>query len=88
MAVTKVAERQASSLPSTNLPSASVDSELVLFSSTTGKVLKRSTITGLLKSVSGVVSQAVAGTDYQAPITVGTTAPGSPVVGQLWVDTN
>lgn len=42
----------------------SVDSEVALFSSTTGKILKRATITGLAKLVAGVLSAAVSGTDY------------------------
>lgn len=45
----------------------SVDSELALWSSTTGKVLKRATVTGVLKATSGVVAAATAGTDYVAP---------------------
>lgn len=45
----------------------SVDSELALWSSTTGKVLKRATVTGVLKATSGVLSAATAGTDYVAP---------------------
>lgn len=45
----------------------SVDSELVLFSSTTGKILKRATQTGILKGTSGVLGTATAGTDYVAP---------------------
>jgi hypothetical protein len=45
----------------------SVDSELALWSSTTGKVLKRATVTGVLKATSGVVAAATAGTDYLAP---------------------
>ena len=88
MAATVISDRQSTSLPTTNLPSASVDSELVLFSGTTGKVIKRASNTGLLKATSGVISSAVAGTDYQAVITVGITAPSSPITGQLWVDTN
>lgn len=47
-------------------PAASVDSEIALFSSTTGKVIKRASTTGILKATSGVLSAAVAGTDYQA----------------------
>lgn len=45
----------------------SVDSELTLWSSTTGKVLKRATVTGVLKATSGVLAAATAGTDYLAP---------------------
>lgn len=48
-------------------PASSVDSEIALFSSTTGKVIKRASTTGLLKGTSGVLSAAVAGTDYVAP---------------------
>lgn len=42
----------------------SVDGEIVLFSGTGGKTGKRATTTGLLKGASGVLSAAVAGTDY------------------------
>ena len=45
----------------------SVDGELTLWSSTTGKVLKRATITGIVKATSGVATTATAGTDYLAP---------------------
>jgi hypothetical protein len=45
----------------------SVDSEIVLFSSTTGKIGKRATTTGILKGTSGVLSAATAGTDYLEP---------------------
>lgn len=45
----------------------SVDNELVLFSGTGGKTLKRATTTGLLKGTSGVLSAASAGTDYVEP---------------------
>lgn len=48
-------------------PSSSVDSEIALFSSTTGKVLKRASTTGVLKAASGVIAAAVAGTDYYNP---------------------
>lgn len=48
-------------------PASSVDSEIALFSSTTGKLLKRATLTGLVKATSGVASAATAGTDYYAP---------------------
>jgi hypothetical protein len=47
-------------------PAASVDGEIALYDSTTGKLLKRATTTGLLKAASGVIAAAVAGTDYQA----------------------
>lgn len=45
-------------------PSASVDSEVALYDGTTGKLLKRAAISGLAKLASGVLSAAVAGTDY------------------------
>ncbi len=48
-------------------PSSSVDSEIALFNSTTGKLIKRATTTGLLKATSGVLSAAVVGTDYSVP---------------------
>jgi hypothetical protein len=48
-------------------PASSVDSELVLFNSTTGKLIKRATLTGLVKATSGVASAATAGTDFVAP---------------------
>lgn len=48
-------------------PVSSVDSELALFSSTTGKVIKRASLSGLVKATSGVASAATAGTDYVAP---------------------
>jgi hypothetical protein len=48
-------------------PAASIDSELVLFNSTTGKLVKRASLTGLVKATSGVAAAATAGTDYLAP---------------------
>lgn len=45
----------------------SVDGELTLWSSTTGKVLKRASLTGIVKASSGVATTATAGTDYVAP---------------------
>lgn len=50
-----------------NGPSSSVDSEIVLFDSTTGKLVKRATLSGIVKATSGVASAATAGTDYLAP---------------------
>lgn len=47
--------------------STSVDGEISLFSGTGGKTIKRATTTGLLKASSGVLAQAVAGTDYLTP---------------------
>ena len=40
---------------------------MTLFSGITGKIIKRATITGIVKSTSGVVGVAVAGTDYLTP---------------------
>ena len=48
-------------------PASSVDNEIALFNSTTGKIIKRSSTTGILKGTSGVLSAATAGTDYVAP---------------------
>jgi hypothetical protein len=47
--------------------STSVVNELALFADTNGKLLKRATTTGLLKGTAGVLSAAVAGTDYVVP---------------------
>jgi len=57
----------------------SVDSELALWSSTTGKVLKRADLTGIVKATAGVASAASAGTDYVAP----SGALGTPSSGTL-----
>ena len=62
-----------------NGPALSVDGEIALYSSTTGKVIKRATTTGILKGTSGVLSAATAGTDYVAP----GGALGTPVSGDL-----
>ena len=48
-------------------PAASVDSEIALYDSTTGKLIKRASFTGIVKAASGVASAATAGTDYVAP---------------------
>jgi len=60
-------------------PASSVDSELALFDSTTGKLIKRASLTGLVKATSGVASAATAGTDYVAP----SGALGTPSSGTL-----
>ena len=54
----------------------SVDGEIALFNSTTGKQIKRATTTGVLKASSGVIAAAVAGTDYLAPDAIGVTVQG------------
>lgn len=51
---------------STNTATSVID-EALLFADTSGKLLKRSTLTGIVKSTSGVQSAAVAGTDYYNP---------------------
>jgi hypothetical protein len=48
-------------------PASSVDNEIVLFDSTSGKVIKRATTTGIIKATSGVISAATPGTDYTTP---------------------
>jgi len=60
-------------------PASSVDSELALFNSTTGKLIKRASLTGLVKATSGVASAATAGTDFVAP----SGALGTPSSGTL-----
>jgi hypothetical protein len=60
-------------------PASSVDSELALFNSTTGKLIKRASLTGLVKATSGVASAATAGTDFIAP----SGALGTPSSGTL-----
>lgn len=52
-------------------PAASIDSEVVIYSGTTGKVVKRATGNGIAKLTSGVLSVATSGTDYE---TAGTSA--------------
>jgi len=47
--------------------STSADSEVALFSSTSGKILKRASMTGIPKLTSGVIGVGVAGTDYVSP---------------------
>lgn len=54
-------------------PSSSVDGEIALYDSTTGKLIKRASATGVIKATSGVLAAAVAGTDYLAPAAIGTT---------------
>ena len=48
-------------------PASSVDSEIAIYNSTTGKIIKRASTTGILKGTSGVLSAATAGTDYVSP---------------------
>ena len=51
-------------------PASATDNQIVLFDSTTGKLIKAATTTGLLKASTGVIAAAVSGTDY-APATSG-----------------
>ena len=60
-------------------PASSVDSEIAIYNSTTGKIIKRASTTGILKGTSGVLSAATAGTDYVAP----SGALGTPSSGTL-----
>lgn len=48
-------------------PASSVDNQIALFDSTTGKLIKAATTTGVLKASSGVIAAATSGTDYVAP---------------------
>ena len=48
-------------------PASSISNEIALFDGTTGKAIKAATTTGVLKATSGVLSAAVAGTDYLVP---------------------
>jgi hypothetical protein len=54
-------------------PGVSVDGEIALYDGVGGATLKRATTTGVLKASSGVLAQAVAGTDYLAPAAIGVT---------------
>lgn len=48
-------------------PSSATDNQIALFDSTTGKLIKAASTTGLLKASSGVIAAATSGTDYLAP---------------------
>lgn len=58
-------------------PAASVDGEIALYSGTTGKLLKRAAMSGIVKATSGVAGTAVAGTDYCAATTGSSVLKGS-----------
>jgi hypothetical protein len=58
-----------------------VDSEIALFSGTTGKAIKRATTTGMLKASSGVLAAAVAGTDYDRPLVLVATLASDQATG-------
>lgn len=51
-------------------PASAADGEITLFGDSTGKMVKRASLTGLVKAAAGVASAAVAGTDY-CPATSG-----------------
>lgn len=70
--------------------SSSVANEVVLFNGTDGKQLKRATTTGIPKLTSGVISAAVAATDYVAPgavTTSGLTMATSRLLGRTTAST-
>ena len=48
-------------------PASSTNGQLPVFSGVTGKLITNSTLSGILKGTTGVVSAAVAGTDYIVP---------------------
>jgi hypothetical protein len=50
-------------------PASAVDNQIALFNSTTGKLIKAASLTGLVKATSGAATAATAGTDYVAPAT-------------------
>ncbi len=60
-------------------PASATANGIALFNSTTGKLIKRASTTGILKGTSGVLSAATAGTDYVAP----SGALGTPSSGTL-----
>lgn len=60
-------------------PASSTNGQLPVFSGTTGKLITNSTLSGILKGTTGVVSAAVAGTDYIVP----SGALGTPSSGTL-----
>lgn len=62
-----LAERGATGSGDLSGPASSVNNEIVLFSGTTGKIVKSATTTGIVKATSGVIGAATAGTDYVAP---------------------
>lgn len=69
---------------STNTTS-SVDSEVVLFSGTAGKTLKRASASGIAKLTSGVLSAATADTDYTAPATFNAQVSRQSFIASLFI---
>lgn len=77
-------------LESTKGLGSSVANEVVLFNGTDGRQLKRATTTGIPKLTSGVISAAVAATDYVAPgaiTTSGLTMATSTLLGRTTAST-
>lgn len=77
-------------LESTKGLGSSVANEVVLFNGTDGRQLKRATTTGIPKLTSGVISAAVAATDYVAPgaiTTSGLTMATSTLIGRTTAST-
>jgi hypothetical protein len=64
--------RQLASVSGVTGPGSAVDSQIALFNGTTGSVIKAATISGIVLATSGVLSAAVAGTDYARPNTAST----------------
>ena len=56
-------------------PVVSVASQIALFDGITGKLIKADTTTGIVKSTAGVISAAIADTDYASVATVALKAP-------------
>ena len=70
-------------------PASSTAGQLTVFSSTTGKAITTSALSGLLKGTSGIVSAATAGSDYLAPGgALGTPASGNLVNTTGYVTSN
>ena len=70
-------------------PASSTAGQLTVFSSTTGKAITTSVLSGLLKGTSGIVSAATAGSDYLAPGgALGTPASGNLVNTTGYVTSN
>jgi hypothetical protein len=61
-------------------PASAVDSQIALFSGTSGKVIQAATTTGILKASSGVIAAAVEGTDYGNVTSADTIATDNAIV--------
>jgi hypothetical protein len=60
-------------------PASSTNAQIALFNGVTGKIIQAATTSGMVKATSGIISDAVAGTDYVAP----GGALGTPTSGTL-----